>query len=442
MRDLHRKQSISGNRALSVLVGFALWLCHFGKAQIKGADIPFPYTNALFEQLMASGRTFAFGLFCIIAFVLIFSRRTNRLRVPFGAPSILLLINLVLVLKQTISANLDFLVGSIAALALTSIVFVSNYQSRGRSKAGEFNANELITAVFVFSILFTASNIYAYIAFPASSLDNNLRLHGFTSNPLHLAKLSVLVLPALLYFLHSNFASALWRYVSLSLIVLNFGLVYLTESRMAIGAYILVLITFYPVLRSAGALISTIIACGFVTLIAYVFFYDATFGAIAAAFIEGRTDSRSANWHLAWEVFLTDPIFGPPPNADGRYIYVENFLLAVASTSGLLGLALVVAFYSYLFFNLRALLKGVENSTYDVALASRAVAGGLAAVVAISLLEAALLGIFASWTLLAYGYLSASAGLNRGSGPSRNQTPKSRARAKRVSMRKHLGSQR
>jgi hypothetical protein len=126
---------------------------------------------------------------------------------------------------------------------------------------------------------------------------------------------------------------------------------------------------------------------------------------IMGRFVEGRADTRSGGWTLAWHAFLDNPMFGVAPNElSGRLIFVENFVLAAASTGGFIALALallvVIGIVSSCFSLMRLQRRGVmEKSAIDMYLATAS------SLLIVSLFEAALLGIIAAHTMLAYVYI-------------------------------------
>jgi hypothetical protein len=392
--------------SICVLVAFAIWGAHFGKATQRHDGSPFPPMTFVIESFFANGRylcLFAFSLAVLIYFNSKMKFYFKKIR---SGVFWLFSLNFYLSFKLFFYGKDQFFIEAIAVIAISAVVLVmvvTEIELRSILSPQPVSSKIALIGV-LFAGLLVTTNLYALMFHTDSSLHNS-RMHGTTINPQHLAMMCALSVAPVIYWIRRLSLASVMGALCGAIYCGLAGILYFTGSRM--GFLALVVVTCVSLRewlvgsKFAGGVLLFVVFLGLLG----PFLLDDLNSLIMGRFVEGRADTRSGGWTLAWQAFLDNPMFGVAPNElSGRLIFVENFVLAAASTGGFIALALallvVFGIVSSCFSLMRLQKPGtIERSAIDMYLATAS------ALLIVSLFEAALLGIIAAHTMLAYVYI-------------------------------------
>lgn len=397
-------KGVVGDRLIIALLGVALWGIHFGKATRKYNGASYPPMNAAFELMFSYGRIVA--LLCMAAALLVFilQHGSRILSISLGPAGWIATLNLYIAGKLLYYDNFDFSLPAIAVILASVVVFVLVQGSveLGVNRAEMSQRSSVALTLWICGALIVSTNLVAVMLHPDSALNDNLRMHGTTVNPQHLAMMCALVSPAFLYVI---LRSGIFSFIGIASFCLFCGavvIVFYTGSRMGLGAVAVGLLVFFRE-YIAGSRVLQGIVCGLLLVPVILAVLDRDpIELVYDRFFVDRVDTRSGGWKIAWEEFERNPLFGTEPSEESRrLIFVENFFLAAASTGGIIAVFLAagaIVGVIHLAWRVRRTLKyssarRVEGNFYLSA---------IAVLIGVSMFEAALLGVMAAHTMIAY----------------------------------------
>lgn len=390
--------------------GSALWFAAFAKAKDVEGQL-YPSMNGPLEALFSLGRTLSLGAMLLaIALTLRSGKRLNRVA-WHNASFYIAAVNVIIITKLMLYGNYGiFVPGLFAIFAQLSLFVLCTYVYEQGDIVKGSGVSYVAEVLYVFSVLFIVTNIYVYIYFPLSSTGNG-RFFGITANPQHLAMSTALCTPVLLYYFVRY---GMFRIIGLSsavLLSLVIFIEYSTGSRLGFLSCMICIAAASRYFLDWRRFLYLMILCILVLPIAYVSFYDSTSELIWSRFIEGRTDTRSANWASGWDAFLQNPLLGVAPSGyPPRFGFVESTWISAAYSGGFVALGILLIFLFLVIGYLSKLnfLRGkrvVDSEYIDFYI--------MAIVVSIfmSFIEAAFLGIFATHTMIVYLYAAGAGSL-------------------------------
>ncbi len=394
------------------LLGLVLWAVHFGRAmQYDGSN--YPHMSAAFEMMFNYGRYVA--LFFMVVALFFYTNRFRRglTLLSSGPASWIAVLNFYITLKLLIYGNVDFFFGATAVIMLSVFVFVSAVQNveQVTIRSGGNQESAVALAFWICGALIVLSNIAALTLHPDSAT-NGERMHGATINAQHLAMMCALTAPS---FLFAISRSGIVSIIGIASLVLFAGAVFIefsTGSRMGFAAIVIGSLVFFRdyIIGSRlfyGVLAGLLVASVVVMALSTNELVDLVYG----KFVEGRVDSRSEVWDAAWEAFLDNPLFGPKPDIEtGRALLVENSFLAAAIGGGTLAVALFFGIVLGIVQVLQGVRFALRRGLVDRALGNFYLSS-IAILLAVSTFEAAIFGIFATHTMIAYSLLAGAAAL-------------------------------
>lgn len=207
-------------------------------------------------------------------------------------------------------------------------------------------ANQSLAAV---GTIFCVLNLYQALqnSYPVTFI--NGQFSGTTNNPQMAALTLVSTIPCLIFQFEKQ--SPTWRSKVLNALALFFALYFIwwTASRTGLIMAVATILFFYRFRQ--GALVKTTLAIGSLIAISVLLFgidtstlfSNAAEGFTLTSKLQSGGNTRSAVWLTLWNIFLENPLFGAPLQGD-RIGFGENSWLAVAATTGVIGLIPLLLF--------------------------------------------------------------------------------------------------
>jgi hypothetical protein len=369
--------------------------------------------NPLFELLFSYGRELALAcmVVAIVTYIALFRTiPTGNFR---GTAAWMVVLNVFLSAKLIFYGNSQFFFEASAVIALSAVSMVMIFPGAEKYSASrpEFHTTTLTMAVWFFAFLLAATSIVALLIHPASALNTGGRMHGTTVNPQALAMICALAIPGAAYGIAKSGPFSIKGILSVGIICAIFITEYMTGSRMGFAASAIGLAIALREYITGRKAIAGIFVGGLILSILFLTYGQDISSLIEGRFVADREETRSEGWLRAWEAFIANPLFGVEPHEEaGRLMFVENFWLAAASTGGIVALVLSLIILISLVKLLLRFLSEVASGAINRGYANFYIAA-LVVLVGVSVFEAALLGIVATHTMLAYIYFGTGANI-------------------------------
>jgi O-antigen ligase len=342
------------------------------------------------DQIREVGRPLTILLLGLLLLLALKTKKGWRQK-SFPAPlQMLFLLQGVLVFKVLLEGDLTF--GLLSAITYCAAIFVV-VRGPGRWLQDECNFRLGVGAIALAGALFLGACFYQFNIDPYPITFVHGLLLGTTGNPQHAATLLVATLPCFLFLLlmpdQKIWQRAIW-------VLLLLGALYallLTGSRTGVLSALVGGAVFFMQGLSRLQKLALLIGLG----LALIFFTadssmaTGAFDSVVPGKLASFDNTRAGVWQAQWNAFKQYPIFGAPL-LGGRLGFGENSWLAVAASTGVIGL-IPLALFAYQSFKFMARLYriGERNSKYRLHCST--VVAGLSALLVGSIAEAYLLGL-------------------------------------------------
>ncbi|MER8887042.1 O-antigen ligase family protein [Mesorhizobium sp. M0816] len=396
--------------------GAALWFAAFAKAQDFEGQL-YPPMNAPLEALFSLGRTLSFGTMLLAVVVtLTFGSGLNRMDWR-NASMYIAAVNVFILFKLMLYGNYEIFFQGSFAIIIQMLVFVVCASGYEKEEFDQQNhVSHVVQILYVFSVLFIFTNVYAFVYFPSSStVQASGRFFGITANPQHLAMSCALCAPALLYCLvHYGVRSIIGASAGIMSSCVLF-IEYESGSRLGFIATSICIIMACRYFLDRRRIVYVMIVGALALPVAYASFYESISGLLRSRFLEGRTDTRSEYWISGWNDFLQNPLVGIEPTGDPpKYYFTVSSWVSAAYSGGVIALVLLLVFLfsaiSYVFrINKLRTLPYIDQEYVDLHISA------VTMILVLSVFEAVFLGVFSTHTMMVYLYVAGAGSLVGGS---------------------------
>jgi hypothetical protein len=345
------------------------------------------------EQIRQNGRPLTILLLLLLIFLALQTERGWR-KYNIPKPLIMLVyIQLTLLLKVLIEGSAVFAL--IGFITYTAVIFMT---VRGPSLwlQDEQNFNFAVGSLIWVDVLFAGVVFYQFRINPEPMIFLHGLLMGMTGNPQHAAIMLMAIVPCILFFLLSS-NSKFWQKILCTIfLLLTIYLLLQTGSRTGLLSLMVGVFIFFGQRSSAQKKFLYILAL--LAILVFTFIDISVASSFVPEKLISLQDTRTQVWQSMWQRFLLNPLFGAPLQGD-RLGFNENSWLAIAATTGIIGLIPAILF-AYQCIKFAMELHRIGNRNPSHRLHCDMVTAGISSLLVGSIAEAYLLGIL-TFALLA-----------------------------------------
>lgn len=373
---------------LFALCVYASSLSEFRDQFVEDApDLAFPL-----EQIRALGRPLTAVLVLMLLGIALRTKKGWRHKDMTKPLQLLVCIQAVLLLKISLEGSIVF---AAASLVLYGAVITMLVRGPGRWLQEDRDFQWCIQAMVLVGGIFIATALYqASIDLAPMTFVHGLFM-GTSGNPQHAGTLLATMVPCL-FFLLFNPDQKLWqRGAWLTLLAAILYALVLTGSRTAVLSVVVATAVFFGqrLQRLQTLVLVGLVGAAFVFATTDASFAVSAFDTVIPGKLASLENTRAQVWQAQWNSFLTYPLFGSPLSG-ARLGYGENSWLAIAASTGIIGLV-PAFFFGYQSFRFMAKLRRLGSHNTRYRLHCDTITAGISALLVGSVAEAYLLAILA-----------------------------------------------